>query len=292
MLNRIVMAGVLMVVLAAGGTSVAQAQQPIGSGLAPPGPSGWTFEVAPYLWMPSVHSTLNFSLPPALGGTVSANSSIGFGALVSNLNFATMVSADARYDRFSVLTDFIYMNLGGTDAQFRTLNFPNHPAIPISASVQTRASLDLTSSIWTLAGGYTVVQGGWGNFDAIVGFRYLSVNPRLDYNLALTVAGPRGNGATFGGGGSVSGSGNFWNGIGGFRGRIRVGDGGLFIPYYFDAGTGGSNLTWQIASGLGYHAGPVDLSLTYRYLSFEQSSSSVVQHLWIQGPMLMVNFTF
>jgi hypothetical protein len=34
------------------------------------------------------------------------------------------------------------------------------------------------------------------------------------------------------------------------------------------------------------------LSLTYRYLSFEQDSSSVVQHLWIQGPMLMVNFTF
>jgi hypothetical protein len=292
MLNRIVMAGVLMGVLAAGGTSAAQAQQPIGSGLSPPGPSGWTFEIAPYLWMPSVHSTMNFNLPPALGGTVTANSSIGFGDLLSHLNFATMVAADARYDRFSVLTDFMYMNLGGTGAQFRSLNFPNHPAIPISASVQTRASLDLTASIWTLAGGYTVVQGGWGNFDAIVGFRYLSVNPRLGYNLALTVAGPRGNGATFGGGGSVSGSGNFWNGIGGFRGRIRVGDAGLFIPYYFDVGTGGSNLTWQIASGLGYHAGFADLSLTYRYLSFEQDSSSVVQHLWIQGPMLMVNFTF
>jgi hypothetical protein len=292
MLNRIVMAGVLMGVLAAGGTSAAQAQQPIGSGLSPPGPSGWTFEIAPYLWMPSVHSTMNFNLPPALGGTVTANSSIGFGDLLSHLNFATMVAADARYDRFSVLTDFMYMNLGGTGAQFRSLNFPNHPAIPISASVQTRASLDLTASIWTLAGGYTVVQGDWGNFDAIVGFRYLSVNPRLGYNLALTVAGPRGNGATFGGGGSVSGSGNFWNGIGGFRGRIRVGDAGLFIPYYFDVGTGGSNLTWQIASGLGYHAGFADLSLTYRYLSFEQDSSSVVQHLWIQGPMLMVNFTF
>src|ERR1700684_1700503 len=112
--------------------------------------------------MPSVHANLNFNLPPALGGTVSATTSIGFGDLVSNLNFATMVAADAQYGRFSVLTDFIYLNLGGTGAQFRTLNFPNHPAIPISASVQSRASLDLTSSIWTLAGGYTVLQGGWG----------------------------------------------------------------------------------------------------------------------------------
>ena len=104
--------------------------------------------------------------------------------------------------------------------------------------------------------------------------------------------GPRRNGATFGGVCSVSGSGDIWNGIGGFRGRIRVGDGGFFIPYYFDIGAGGSNLTWQIASGLGYHTGRVDVSLTYRYLSFEQGSRSVVQHLWIQGPMLMVNFTF
>jgi hypothetical protein len=288
MLKRIIMAGAVLALLISG----AKAQQPAGLGQSPPGPSGWTFEVAPYLWMPSVHSSLSFNLPPALGGTVSASSSIGFGQLVSNLNFATMVSADARYDRFSVLTDFIYMNLGGTTAQFRTVNFPNHPAIPISTSVQTRASLDLTSSIWTLAGGYTLVQGGWGNFDAIAGIRYLSLNPRIDYNLALTVTGPRGNGATFGGGGSVSGSGNFWNGIGGFRGRFRIGDSGLFVPYYFDIGSGGSNLTWQIASGVGYHAGPVDVSLTYRYLSFAQGSSAVVQHLWIQGPMLMVNFTF
>ena len=108
----------------------------------------------------------------------------------------------------------------------------------------------------------------------------------------MTIVGPRGNGATFGGIGSVSGSRDIWNGIGGFRGRIRVGDAGLFIPYYFDVGAGGSNLTWQISSGVGYHVGLADLSLTYRYLSFEQGSSSVVQHLSIKGPMLMANFTF
>jgi len=92
--------------------------------------------------------------------------------------------------------------------------------------------------------------------------------------------------------GSVSGSGDVWNGIGGFQGRIRTGKSGLFIPYYFDIGAGGSNLTWQISSGLGYHAGLADVSLTYRYLSFEQGSNAVVQHLRIQGPMLMVNFMF
>ena len=104
--------------------------------------------------------------------------------------------------------------------------------------------------------------------------------------------GPAGYGATFGGIGSVSSSGSVWNGIGGFRGRIRLGDSGMFIPYYFDAGAGGSKLTWQIASGLGYHTRLADVSLTYRYLTWQQSNSFNVRSLSINGPMLMVNFTF
>ena len=66
----------------------------------------------------------------------------------------------------------------------------------------------------------------------------------------------------------------------------------MFIPYYFDAGAGGSNLNWQIASGLGYQTGWVGASLTYRYLSFQQGNSAVLQHLSVKGPMLMANFTF
>jgi hypothetical protein len=56
----------------------------------------------PYLWMPSVHSNINYSLPPELGGTVSASPSVGFGDLVSHLNIGFAGAADARYDRFSV----------------------------------------------------------------------------------------------------------------------------------------------------------------------------------------------
>jgi hypothetical protein len=125
----------------------------------------------------------------------------------------------------------------------------------------------------------------------IVGFRYFGVNSTTNYSLGRTLTGPLGNGATFGGSGSVSGSAAIWNGIGGFRGRVHLGDTGLFIPYYFDAGAGGSKLTWQIAPGLGYQTGWASVSLTYRYPSFEQRSS-VVQHLSMGGPMILVNFTF
>jgi hypothetical protein len=292
MSKRIVIGFGLALLLAAGGTSGARAQQPVGVGQQAANPSGWTFEVAPYLWIANINSNLSYNLPPALGGTVTAAPSIGFGDLVSNLNFAVMGAADARYDRFSLLTDFMYLNLGGTAAQLKSVNFPNHPAIPLTGGVQTSQGLNMTATIWTLAGGYTVIQGDWGNIDVIAGFRLLDINTRINYSLGITLVGPRGNGATFGGIGSVSGSGDIWNGIVGFRGRARIGATGFFVPYYFDVGAGGSQYTLQASTGVGYHVGLADVSLTYRYLTFEQSNPAVVQRLSIKGPMLMVNFTF
>ena len=117
-----------------------------------------------------------------------------------------MVAADAQYDRFSVLTDFMYLNVGGAASHIRSVNFLGLPSIPISGAVQTSVGMNLNAKIWTLAGGYTVLKGDWGNFDVIAGFRYLGIPISLDYSLGLTLTGPRGNGATFGGIGSVSGT--------------------------------------------------------------------------------------
>jgi hypothetical protein len=290
--NRITVTAVLTGLLVAAGVSGAEAQQPFAPVPQAATPSGWTFDLTPYLWMPSINANVNYNLPPELGGTVSANTSVGFGDLVSHLNLGFMGAADARYDRFSVLTDIMYMNVGGVAGQLKTVNFPNHPAIPITSTVGTSESLKMNATIWTLAGGYTVAEGGWGNFDAIAGFRYFGVSTRVNYSLAVSIEGPRGNGATFGGIGGVSASADIWNGIAGFRGRVRVGDTAFFIPYYFDIGAGDSNLTWQIASGIGYQTKWADLSLTYRYLSFNQGSNSAEAHLWFQGPMIAVNFRF
>ena len=55
----------------------AQAQQPISAGQQGGNPSGWTFNVAPYLWMATIDSTANFDLPRPANGTVTAELSIG-----------------------------------------------------------------------------------------------------------------------------------------------------------------------------------------------------------------------
>jgi hypothetical protein len=146
--------------------------------------------------------------------------------------------------------------------------------------------------IWTLAGGYTVLQGDWGNLDLIAGTRLLSVNARTDFSLALSIAGPQGNGATFGGLGDVTASRTVVDGIGGLRGRIRINKTPLFVPYYFDIGTGGSQLTWQTASGLGYQFNNWGaVSVTYRYLSFHHGSATV-DTVSMKGPVLMANISF
>ena len=198
MLSRIVMTTALTGLLAAGTTSV-QAQQPTSSGQQAADPSGWTFNIAPYGWFANLNVTSNLPLSPALGGTLSTSSSVGFGELLSHLNFATMVAADAQYDRFSVLTDFMpKLNVGGVASQIKSVNFLGLPSIPISRTLQTSVGMNLNAKIWTLAGGYTVLNGDWGNFDVIAGFRYLGIPISLDFSLALTLTGPRGNGgATF-----------------------------------------------------------------------------------------------
>jgi len=294
MFRRPLMTAVLIGLLAAGASTAARAQQPTSTVAQPPTQSGWTFNLAPYLWLPTINSNLNYTLPPALSGKVATDVSVGPGDYIPKLNFGAMVAADAQYDRFSILTDFMYINLntGAEGTHINSVNFPGLPSIPIERSTTLSASLRLAATIWTTAGGYTVLQGDWGNLDAIVGIRYLGITARTDYKLSVTITGPRGNGATFGGTGYLSGNGNIFDGIAGVRGRIRISNTGLFIPYYFDIGAGGSNLTWQIASGLGYQAGSVGVSALYRYLSFQEPSGAVVQRLTLGGPMLMVDFKF
>jgi hypothetical protein len=88
---------------------------------------------------------------------VSADPSIGFGNLLSHLNFAAMVAADARYDRFSLLADFIYFNLGGTASRFRSINSPGLLPVPVTGGLSANVGMNVQAAEWTLAGGYTLV---------------------------------------------------------------------------------------------------------------------------------------
>ena len=274
----------------AGALGTARAQQPINAA-PPPAPQAWQFNVAPYLWLPTIHSTLNYNLP-ALSARLPTEVSSGPGDYLSHVDIAAALAADARNGRFSVFTDVLYMRLSNTPSHLRSLDLPGLASVPIDRSLQTSTGTTLRATVWTLAGGYTVARGEWGNLDVFAGLRLLGVRAQTNFSLALPIQGPEGNGGTLGRVGGVSGSSQIWNGIAGLRGNVHLGQTRLFVPYYVDIGGGGSHPTWQVSSGLGYQFGWGAVSAVYRYLSFNQSSAPVVKKLTLRGPMLMADFTF
>lgn len=104
------------------------------------------------------------------------------------------------------------------------------------------AHLSIKSTVWTLGGGYRVVDLPEASLSLVAGTRALFLNQHLNFQFSGDV------GSFVGPGRQGSGDSNptNWDGIIGFKGEFRFGDRRQwFVPYYFDVGTGGSELTWQ-----------------------------------------------
>ncbi len=141
-----------------------------------------------------------------------------------------------------------------------------------------------------------MANGNWGNVDVIGGFRLLAIDERTNFSLSAGVIAPDGEVALtrFGG---LSVSRDIWNGIVGTRGRVYLADstllsgGRFFVPFYVDVGTGASNVTWQVFTGIGYQTRRFGISVGYRYLSFENGSKAIT-HVTLGGPIIAANFSF
>jgi hypothetical protein len=261
------------------------------TGAAPDPSSGWTFAVTPYVWLPTVSSTLKYDAPR--GGTVTTNISAGIGDYLTDINFALMGGAEARYDRFTVLTDLVYTNLSLTtdNSHVSSLNVGPGPVyIPRQQQLNTGTRMAVT--IWSLAGGYTLLQGDWGNVDAVVGMRMLVVGSTTNHTLTNDILLPD---RTIGlsRSGSLSLSDTNVQGVGGMKGRINIPDTNVYVPFYADVGSGSLPLTWQLYAGIAYRAANwVDLSVGYRYLAFSNGGNKGVRNLDFGGALLAANFRF
>ena len=250
---------------------------------------GWQFSVTPYAWVPSIDGTLRYQLP-GQSGSGSADVSKDGSGLLEALNFAAMITAEARYQRYSVMTDFIYLDLGGSSSKLRDVNFGGGGSTGVGANLDRGTESSLNGSLWTLMGGYTVTQGDWGHADIVGGFRLFSLNSETNIRLAGDVTAPGGS-ASLSRNAQLSESATLFDGIIGMRGRLVIGK-GFYAPYAFDIGTGSSTLTWQASAGLGYQFNWGGVALGYRHLSYEQGSKNLVQDLSFSGAFLALNFTF
>jgi hypothetical protein len=252
---------------------------------------GWSFTITPYGWLASISSKVN--LPTPGGGTASADVFVPFSDLLSVLRFGVMLAAEARYDRFSLLTDIMYVNVGLNTGAARLTSVTPGPGerINIPVGLETSSGTGLGATIWTLAGGYTLAEGPWGHLDAIAGTRFLGVDVISNYNLNAAIFLPNRT-IALARSGTLSTNVGSWDAIAGVTGRFEIPNSSFFVPYYFDVGTGELPLTWEAFTGIGYHESWGDLSLGYRYLDFQNNGSAHVQNLAMRGVIFAASFHF
>lgn len=249
----------------------------------------WTFSVRPYLWAPGINGTLKYDVPPT--GDGAAN--VDFASYVlENLNFALMLSAEARKGNWSVLTDVVYLDIESGETNVKSVSFTGPGGrIEVSAGANLDSNVSLSGALWELAGGYTVARGGNSSLDVLAGFRLLNLKAETDWLLSGSIT-DNVSGGTFSRSGSASQTETLWDGIIGVRGIVGLGESRWAIPYYLDVGTGNSALTWQGVAGIEYRYAWGDLQLLYRYTYYDMKEGKLLQDVSLGGPAIGVNFRF
>jgi hypothetical protein len=240
----------------------------------------WSFTLTPYVWLPTVHGTLNFNAPPPAAGAPSV--ALEPSRYLNNLDLALMLGFEARKGDWSVLTDAMYLEFSNEKAAVRTVSGPGGI---VQVPVNSNTSVGIKAAIATLAGGYTVARADSGTLDVIGGVRYMTMEASLDWQFAGSIG-------LMPQAGSTSQRDELWDGIIGVRGRLNWGGSKWFTPYYLDVGTGSSALTWQALAGIGYSFGWGDVILTYRYLAYDMKDEKLLQNTSFGGLALGAAFHF
>jgi hypothetical protein len=241
----------------------------------------WQFIATIYGFLPSIGGKL--SVPVDTGGH---SISVDAHQIIDSLKMTFMGTLDVHNGRWGVFTDILYLNVGGSKSQTRDFSLGQ---VGIPASTTADLNLDLKGTIWTIAGDYRVVSDPSLKMDVLAGARMFSVKPTLGWQFYGDLGPISGPGRS----GSAEISESVWDGIVGVKGNYAFGDERRwFVPFYLDVGTGQSDLTWQIAGGLGYNYNWGSLFAMWRYLDYNFKSSSKLESMNFNGPMFGVAFRF
>jgi hypothetical protein len=248
----------------------------------------WHYDVTPYLWLPNINAKLNYDLPPRLADRLESaagqfETRIGPNDWLSNLKFAALVAGGVRKGNWSAFTDIMYLDLGNENTRVRDITGPRGREL---AQAGVQSTTDLSTTVWTLAGAYTVFHDANWNLDVLAGFRYLGLDTELKWRFVDTTRLPA---LDVNRAGRVTDNREIWDGIVGVKGQVLFGKTAWFMPYYLDVGTGDSSLTWQALLGVGYRYGWGDVALSIRSLSYDFSGDHDAD-LRLTGPALSATF--
>lgn len=216
---------------------------------------GWTFSVAPYFWAAGLSGSVSqFGLPTV---DVDAN----FGDVLENLDFAAMAVAEARYDRYSIFGDLMYVKLSTGSGTPRGI---------------FATSVDLTSETFSglVGAGYSIIQSDAGRLDLVAAMRVWSVNTDLDFHGGILDGVSRSDGAT-------------WvDGLAGVRATYSLTP-EIYLTGWGMVGAGGANVDWDVAAALGYQFNERFSAVAgYRALGVNYRNDGFVFDVVQQGPIM------
>lgn len=223
----------------------------------------WRFSVTPYAWALGISGSVSYNNSRL--GQVDMSS----GNVLSNLNGAAMVVAQAQRGRLGFYLDAVYGDL--TVGNSRSIS---------QASLSASTRIDMT--ILTVAPSYTLHQSPTLTLDGVLGARFLWQNASSTIRLADT-------------GQSVTGraSVNLADAIVGLKGRYHFGSSGYFVPFYVDIGGGqSSSFTTQAYVGLGHTFDWGDLSLVAKNVYYQFTPNVRTVDLNLFGVAAAATFRF
>ena len=221
-------------------------------------PSGWQFQVTPYLWMAGLGGTIR---PYAGASTVDVHAP--FSELLKDLKGAAFLTGLARRDRLVLLGDFSYSSISkrGDIA----------PGV-VATGVERQTSV-------TLEAGYQAVNASDLTLDLLGGLRAWKIHASVEAPLL---------------GVQASTDHSFVDPVIAVRVRNTFAPKWSLIGYADVGGFGvGSKATWQVVGTVNYNiANDLYVSGGYRHLALDYRKDGTVVDVRMSGPMIGLTWTF
>ncbi len=232
----------------------------------------WALQITPYMWAAGLKGDMSpFRRAPTIGVEKS------FSDVMDDLNFGGFVNVWARYDRFVLSGDMMYVDTTDSHA------FGPLPALPIPVPPGTiiEGSVDSKQFMATLQGGYRVVDTPDFTLDALAGVRFW----HLSNDVTVSALGmSRTYGESFG-----------WvDPVVGVRAFLPLTD-KLSVQAQADIGGfgAGSDLTWSALATVNYTiTDHLSISAGYKVLDVDFNRNGHVYDTRLSGPVLGMTLRF
>lgn len=223
--------------------------------------TAWTASISPYFWGAGLSGNVGvFGLP-------SVHLDASFDDVWDHLDFAAMVTGEARRGPYSLFADVIYTDLSGNKATPR-------------GAIATDATIDSRTFAGLLGAGYSILQDETSHLDIVGGVRIWSAKTSISFSGGLL------DGQEF------SDSATWVDAVGGVRGVYSFTP-NLFLTGWGLVGAGGADVDWDVAAALGYRFNDkISAAVGYRALGVDYSNDGFEFDVVEKGPILGLTVKF